>query len=101
MRNQVFLWSFAGLALAGCQQQDSSPQADVERLEADLAANRVPAPVTEFGFLEAMEHGPSFSLTLGDGAESAASMAEGNARADAREARETAPPDAQIAYAYS
>lgn len=48
-----------------------------------------------------MEHGPSFSLTLGDGAESAASMAEGNARADAREARETAPPDAQIAYAYS
>lgn len=88
------------IALIGCQGEQSTPEGDVERMEADMAAPGE-APATEFGFMEAMETGPVIFGSGADSARDAARAVQTSASQGARAESENAPPDAQIAYAYS
>ena len=59
-KRSLLLAGFSALALAACGQSDE--QAYAERVTAvDVAAPAEDAPQNEFGFMEAMEEGPSLS----------------------------------------
>jgi hypothetical protein len=86
-----------GLSLAGCggDEYAASEEVRVEALEA--------APENEFGFMEAMEQGPSPFGGTGRGVEMAAAQAQAAARSEGNTAESAPEPadTAQIAYSYS
>ncbi|MEL1249820.1 DUF4349 domain-containing protein [Aurantiacibacter gilvus] len=86
-------------ALIGCNAEETTPRAEVERMEMDFATSG-DAPTQNFGFMEAMEQGPFSGPSGAESARRAANFAESSARGGANDNEDPAP-GTQIAYAYS